>query len=236
MGTGMPVWARAVVLLVLAALGALGLWWMSQQGVGGGPPLATHLDASIQRQLKEAEQTRATNAAEVAAREATKASRCAATDAVYQLRNRESLTLRFMPVRTLYATAAQEAALLRGFPNPSFADITVVLEEGERRYRFGVLRSSGYSLNYLIPVERTAIIQVPRLDELIQLSLFDEVYAYMPDVPAPQTAAPQYVLAPGLSRWLHPRSGNFGTTNIGVGFFDFVRCEPQGTGAGAGAQ
>lgn len=185
--------------LVVAALAGGGyFWWLSRQ-----PPPPPPVAAAPEEPRP------------------PRADECIGANARYVLRTDKAIVLSMEQGGVYYAPTSLASQF-------SFYDIGhltfVVTAPGKETHRFVLLKSLGYTGNYLFPVAASNRIEQPRLNDLIQVSMFDQNYDYFPNPPIGSSASPQHIFAPGIARWLHPASKHGGDIEMDMAFFDFLDC------------
>lgn len=150
-----------------------------------------------------------------------RADQCGGIDAHYALRSDPTVTL---TMENLPPTQGP-ASLMSQFSFHNAGHLVfVITKPGAKEHRFVLLKSIGYTQNYLFPVANDRI-QQPSLNDLIFVSMFDGQYGYFPNPPIGDSASPEHIWAPGVARWLHPLSKHGGDITMDMAFFDFTRCD-----------
>lgn len=143
---------------------------------------------------------------------------CSAQDAIYAHRRDPSLTMRLVDgpdsIRA-YGSSATSYGNLGG--------LFFVVRQGEQEFRFAAASSQGVTLNYLFPLRADNSITIPAGVDLIQVSTFDSAFVYTPGLPRLEYAAPAYIYAPNMTRYLYNNSSP--RIEAPIDFFDFQSCE-----------
>lgn len=143
---------------------------------------------------------------------------CSAQDAIYAYRRDPTLTMRLVDgpdVIRAYGAAASSFGNL--------GSLFFVVRKGEQEFRFAAASSQGVTLNYLFPLRADDSVTIPAGVDLIQVSTFDSNFVYTPGLPRLEYAAPAYIYAPNMTRYLYNNSGP--RIEAPVDFFDFQSCE-----------
>lgn len=150
--------------------------------------------------------------------ERLRAEYCSAQDAVYTYRRDPTLTMRLVDgpdmVRAYGASASSYANL---------GNLFFLVRQGEQEFRFAAASSQGVTLNYLFPLRNDDSVTIPAGVDLIQVSTFDSEFAYTSGLPRLEYAAPAYIYAPNMTRYLYNNSSP--RIEAPVDFFDFQSCE-----------
>lgn len=190
---------RALIVTLLLALagGAAFYWYQQNQPPEAPPPVAEPPPPPKPR-----------------------ADQCGGVDARYALRTDPTITL---TMENLPPTRGP-ASMMSQFSFYNVGQLVFVLRKPDaKEHRFVLLKSAGYTQNYLFPVTNDRI-QQPQLNDLITVSMFDGQYGYFPNAPIGDSASPEHIWAPGIARWVHPLSKHGGDIVMDMAFFDFTGC------------